>query len=235
MQAVILAGGKGTRLKPFTKNFPKPLVPLDDLPILEIELRQLKYYGFTHVVLAVNHLAELIKSFFGDGRRLGIHISYSEEKKEMGTAGPLALINNLADNFLVMNGDLLTTIDYKNLYQQHLKNQNDLTIPVYKKEVKIDLGILKIKNDKLINYLEKPTYNFDVSMGVYVFNKRVIKEINKNKKMDIPDLILKMKKKKKKIRIFKGNYYWLDIGRVEDYEKATEIFSKKRKEFLLDE
>jgi len=232
MQAVILAGGKGTRLKPFTTNFPKPLVPIGDLPILEVVLRQLKYYGFTDVVLAVNHLAELIMTFCGNGNKLGLNISYSMEDKELGTAGPLAIINKLEDNFLVMNGDLLTTLDYGALFKYHIQNCNDSTISVYKKEVKIDLGVLEVEEDNFRDYIEKPVYNFDVSMGIYIFNKSVLDAIPKGEKMDMPGLILELKKQNRKIRCYRGDYYWLDIGRVDDYETAVEIFSERKKEFL---
>lgn len=232
MQAVILAGGKGTRLKPFTTNFPKPLVPIGDMPILELVLRQLKYYGFTDIVLAVNHLAELITAFCGNGRKLGLNITYSVEDKEMGTAGPLTLIEKLEDNFLVMNGDILTTINYNELFNYHIREGNDSTISVYRKEVKVDLGVLEIKDNEFKNYIEKPTYCFDVSMGIYIFNKNILEYIPKDERMDMPELILRLKKENKKIMCFKGDYYWLDIGRIEDYETAIDIFNAKKKEFL---
>ena len=136
-QALILAGGKGTRLKPFTNNIPKPLVPVGETPILEIILRQLSNAGFKDITIAVGHLARLIQTFFGDGSELGLNISYSLEKKVMGTAGPISLINNLKENFLVMNGDVLTTLDYDKLQLFHVQNDNDITISTYKKELKI--------------------------------------------------------------------------------------------------
>lgn len=233
MQAIILAGGKGTRLKPFTTNIPKPLVPIGDIPILEVILRQLKYYGVTEVILSVNHLAELIMAFFGKGEKLGLNIKYSVEDKILGTAGPIGLVENLEENFIVMNGDLLTTLNFRKIYECHLANKNDVTIGTYKKEIKIDLGVLKLNGDKFEDYIEKPTYYFDVSMGIYVFNKSVLQNIEKNVKLDIPDLILKMNEQKKQIKVYSDNYYWLDIGRVDDYEQACEIFKNRRQEFLL--
>lgn len=232
MQAVILAGGKGSRLKPFTTNIPKPLVPVDDMPILEIVLRQLKYYGFTEIFLAVDHLAELVMAFFGDGKKLGLHISYSMEDKALGTVGPLGLIKELDENFLVMNGDLLTTINYKNLFLHHLKHHNDVTIATHQKEVTIDLGVLKINRERFINYIEKPTYYFNVCMGIYIFNKNILDLIPNNKKIDMPDMMTKAKKCGRKIRCYRRNYYWLDIGRPDDYEKAVEIFKEKKDLFL---
>lgn len=232
MQAVILAGGKGSRLKPFTTSIPKPLVPIGDTPILEVVLRQLKHSGFTDIVLAVNHLAELVMAFFGDGRKFGLKISYSIEDKPLGTVGPLNLVKDLEGDFLVMNGDLLTTINYKDLFNYHLKNKNDITIATHKKEVKIDLGVLELKNNSFVRYIEKPTYSFDVSTGVYIFNKSILKLVKPNKKMDMPDLISKAKKRGEKISCYRKNYYWLDIGRPDDYELATEIFKEKKRLFL---
>lgn len=232
MQAIILAGGKGTRLRPFTTNFPKPLVPVGDIPILEVVLRQLQNHGITDVVIAVNHLAELIMTFFGDGKKLGLNITYSIEDVEMGTAGPLALIKDLKDDFLVMNGDILTTLNYRDLYDQHIRNNSDATISVYRKDVKIDLGVLETEGDIFRNYIEKPTYSFDVSMGIYMFNKSVTEIIPKDRKTDMPDLILALKRLDRRIKCYKGDYYWLDIGRIEDYETALEIFNERKKDFL---
>ncbi len=232
MQVIILAGGKGTRLRPFTTNFPKPLVPIDEMPILEIVLKQLKHYGFTEVVLAVNHLAELIMAFFQHGEKLGMKVSYSVEDKVLGTAGPIALVDHLDENFMVMNGDTLTTLDYKQLFDYHVNNGNDLTIGTFKKQVKIDLGVLEVEGDNFVNYIEKPTYNYNVSMGIYVFNRNVVSIIEKNKKLDMPDLVLRAKHAGKKIKCFTGDYYWLDIGRPDDYEEANRIFKEKRGEFL---
>lgn len=232
MQAIILAGGKGSRLRPFTTYIPKPLVPLGEMPILEIVLKQLKHFGVTDVVLAVNHLAEIIRAFFQNGEKLGLNITYSSEDKPLGTAGPLSLIEKLDDNFLVMNGDILTTLNFAQMYQFHLENKSDLTIAIYKKEVKIDLGVLEIKNNTFQNYIEKPTYYFDVSMGIYFMNKRLIELIPKNIKYDLPELVIKAHQNKKIVKCYSGDYYWLDIGRVDDYENAQEIFEKRKAEFL---
>jgi NDP-sugar pyrophosphorylase family protein len=232
MQAVILAGGKGSRLKPFTVSLPKPLVPVDDVPILEVVLKQLKKAGFTDVVIAVNHLANLIMAFFGNGQSLGLNITYSQEDKPLGTAGPLRMINELDDNFLVMNGDLLTTIDFKDLMAFHRREGCDVSIATYKKEVNIDLGVLKTDGTFFVDYIEKPTYSFDVSMGIYIFKKEILEYIPKGEKMDMPDLVLALRQADKKIRCYSGDYFWLDIGRVADYEAATQLFKERRSEFL---
>lgn len=233
MQAIILAGGKGSRLKPFTINIPKPLIPIDDLPILDVVLRQLKYFGFTDIILAVNHLAELIMTFFGKGEKLGLNIRYSLEDKTLGTAGPIApLLDDLDEDFLVMNGDLLTTLNYRDLFDYHVEGQNDATISTYQKDMKIDLGVLKVNNDSFVDYIEKPTYNFTVSMGIYVFNKSVVNAIPKGKTFNMPEFILKLNSMNKRIKCYSGDYYWMDIGRVDDYESAVAIFKEKRSEFL---
>jgi len=232
MQAVILAGGKGTRLRPFTTFLPKPLVPIDNVPILEIVLRQLKHYGFRSSVLAVNHLAELIMTFFGTGEKIGIDITYSREDKPLGTAGPLTIIPNLEENFLVMNGDLLTTIDYKKLFDSHVAHSNDITICTTKREVKIDLGVLEIEDMKFIDYKEKPTLSYWVSTGIYIINKKVVSAIPHGVQYDMPTLVLRMKNEGKKIGCYTDDFFWLDIGRVEDYETAVKIYSDRKNEFL---
>tara|TARA_Y100000991_G_scaffold187870_1_gene153076 strand:- start:94 stop:804 length:711 start_codon:yes stop_codon:yes gene_type:complete len=232
MQAIILAGGKGSRLKPFTTNFPKPLVPIGDIPIVEIILKQLKYYGVKDVVLAVNHMADLIMAFFKNGEKLGLNISYSVENEALGTAGPLSIIKNLNENFLVLNGDVLTTLDFKSFFDFHNKKKAVSTIATFNKEIKIDLGVLETRDEVFDNYIEKPTYNFTVSMGIYAFNKSITKYLEKGVPLDIPDLILRLKKNNKTISCYKGNYDWLDIGRFDDYEMATRIFKENKSKYL---
>jgi len=232
MQVVILAGGKGTRLKPFTTHIPKPLVPIDDLPILEVVLRQLKHHGFTDIILAVNHLAELIMAFFGNGDKLGLNITYCREDHPLGTAGCLSIMEGLHDQFIVMNGDLLTTLNYQNLYNNHSNEQNDITICSYPKKVPIDLGILKIEDHLLVDYIEKPTMSFDISMGIYMMQKEVLQLLQPNQHMDMPTFILKAKHSEKKIGIFQESCLWLDIGRVDDYETAVDLFCQNRSQFL---
>jgi NDP-mannose synthase len=235
MQAIILAGGKGSRLKPFTTNFPKPLVPIDDIPILEIILKQLKYYGVKDVVLAVNHMADLIMAFFKNGEKLGLNISYSVESEPLGTAGPISIVKNLDENFLVLNGDVLTTLNFKSFFNFHKKKKTISTIATFNKEVKIDLGVLETNGDVFDDYIEKPTYNFTVSMGIYVFNKSIVQYLEKGTPLDIPDLILKLKENKEEICCYKGDYDWLDIGRVDDYEMATKIFKEQKSKYLKGE
>lgn len=227
MQVIILAGGKGTRLKPYTTVIPKPLVPLGDYPILEIVLKQLAKNGFRNITLAVGHLADLIKAYFGSGNKWDLHISYSYENEPLGTVGPLKLINELEENFLVMNSDDLTDINYKEFFDFHLQHKAPVTIAIYKKEVKIDLGTVSVDMDnRLKSYIEKPTYHFNVSMGIYAFNKKALKYIPRNTYFDFPDLIKKLLAEKIKVMSYPHEGFWLDIGRPEDYEKAAENFQQ---------
>lgn len=233
MQAVILAGGKGRRLAPYTTVFPKPLMPIGDMPILEIVIRQLKKHGFTKIVLAVGHLAGLIEAYFGDGSKWGVKITYSREDEPLGTAGPLALIDDLDENFLVMNGDLLTNIDYSGLMKYHLENGGLSTISMYTKDVPISLGVLELDPEgNIVDYIEKPTLKYKVSMGIYIFNNRILNYIEHGKYLDFPDLIKTLIKKGENIRGYKFEGYWMDIGRPEDYSRVLEEFESMKKELL---
>ncbi|MBD2199020.1 MULTISPECIES: sugar phosphate nucleotidyltransferase [Calothrix] len=227
MRAVILAGGKGTRLKPYTVTLPKPLVPIGgEMPILEIIIIQLARSGFDHITLAVNHLANLIMAFFGDGSRWNVKIDYSLEEKSLSTIGPLTLIEDLPENFLVMNGDILCDLDYLNFYNYHLEANNDVTVSTYKREAKIDFGVLTYNEQNMIvSFLEKPTYNFDVSMGVYCLNRRVIERLTKGEPYGFDNLMIDGIKNKMKIEVKPFLGYWLDIGRPEDYDNANENYA----------
>ena len=189
MKAVILVGGQGTRLRPYTYILPKPLMPVGEFPILEIILRQLKYYGFKDIILALGYKANLIKTFFGDGDELGLNISYSYEKKNLGTAAPLKLIKDLDENFLMMNGDILTDLNYKEFFETHQSYKSDVTIASYSKNVKIDLGVMKTKEMNLVDYVEKPTLVYQVSMCIYGLNIRANDLIPKDEYYDFPTLI----------------------------------------------
>jgi NDP-sugar pyrophosphorylase family protein len=236
MRAVILAGGKGTRLKPYTTVFPKPLVPIDDMPILEVVIRQLKFNGFTNVTMAVGHLAELLMAYFGDGSKFGLKIDYSKEDTPLGTAGPLAMIPGLTDAFLVMNGDILTTLPYRDLVAYHFQKGAAATIAMHDRKVKIDLGVIETnaEND-LTGYIEKPTYQYRVSMGIYVFSPAVLAYIQPGQRLDFPDLVQVLLGKGEKVIGYPFSGYWLDIGRPDDYEQAVEEFSRLRGEFLKEE
>ena len=221
MVAVILAGGQGTRLQPYTTVLPKPLVPIGEQPIIEILLRHLHKCGVQKVVIAVNHLAHLITAVLGDGSRFGLEIEYSLEDTPLSTVGPLRLINNLPDNFIVVNGDVLTDIDIKALYDRHCKNQAMVTVAAAKRGEKIDFGVLEIEdNTRVIGFSEKPTIEFVVSMGVYVFSKRVLDFVPPDKQYGFDTLMHDLLARKERVETFVYDGYWLDIGRLSDFEQA---------------
>lgn len=233
MKAVILAGGKGTRLAPYTKILPKPLMPIGDMPILEILLRQIRRAGVKDVVLTVGHLAGLLRAFFQDGQQLGLNISYSYEDKPLGTAGPLSLINSLEETFLVTNGDVLTTMDMGTLMEYHCNSGATATIATHTRSVNVNLGVIQIDgNNQVTDYIEKPTYHFQVSMGIYVFDPRVLKYIPYNQYLDFPDLVLRMINAGEKVRCFPFEGYWQDLGRPDDYEQAVLEFESLKSEIL---
>ncbi len=235
MKAVILAGGKGTRLKPYTAVFPKPLMPIGDKPVLEIIILQLVEHGFNEIIMAVGHLAELIITFFGDGSKYGVRIKYSRENKPLGTIGPLALIKeDLNDTFLMMNGDVLTSLDYSKLVKYHRNNNTIATIALTKRSVKIDFGVTEVDSKgNIIKWIEKPSIDYLVSMGIYVFEPEILEYVKPNEYMDLPDLI-KQLIVDGKVKGYISNDYWLDIGRPDDYEKANKEAKKWNKYVVED-
>jgi NDP-sugar pyrophosphorylase family protein len=232
MQAIILAGGKGVRLKPFTVAFPKPLMPIDGYPIMEVVIRQLAYYGFNNITISTGYLSELIEAFFQTGKKWGVKIEYIRENIPLNTAGALNLIDELEDSFLVINGDTLTKMDFKKLLDYHLCKKAYATVAVTSRETKIDFGVVKVDKDfHLLEYNEKPVYKFMVSMGVYVLSKACVNYIKVNESISMPDLLLRIQEDKKRISCYLDNTYWLDIGRIDDYDKAQEEF--KKNEFVI--
>ena len=235
MQAVILAGGKGTRLLPFTNVFPKPLVPLGEKPILDTILRQLKHFGFTRVILAVGHMAEMIQTYVNHGERYGLDIQYNFEAEPLGTVGALAQMAHLEQSFLVMNGDVITNLDYRDLFQFHKQHKALITVGTYKKHFKIDLGIINHEmNYSITDYIEKPVHVFQVSMGVYVFDSEVLQYIEPNKRLDFPDLVKRLLADGQPVVSYPFDGYWLDIGNHSDYEKALEEYEHIRENLHLD-
>lgn len=235
MRAIILAGGKGTRLAPFTDVFPKPLVPMGERPILDIIIRQLKHYGFRRITLAVGHMADLIQTYFKDGQQYGIKIDYSFEDRPLGTAGPLALIGGLEESFLVMNADLLTNLDFNALVHFHKNQEAIATIGTYQKKVEIDLGIIKTDGSRIItDYIEKPTYQYAASMGVYIFEPEVLRFVKPQKYLDFPELVKRLLESGQRVVSYPFEGYWLDIGRHEDYQRASEEFKSMKGSLNLD-
>lgn len=236
MKTVILAGGRGTRLAPYTTIFPKPLVPIGGQPILEIIIRQLVQQGLGDIVLSIGHLGELIEAYFQNDRRniTGLRLDYYRETEPLGTAGSLTMIPGLDETFLAMNGDILTTIDYRMLIRHHHERQAALTIAMHRKNVKIDLGVMETDGDGILtSYHEKPLYNFDVSMGIYVYEPRALKYIPSGEYMDFPDLVRVLLDHGETVSGFHSDDYWLDIGRREDYELAQQEFDARIEEFQL--
>lgn len=235
MRAVILAGGKGTRLAPYTTVLPKPLMPIGEMPILEIVIRQLAYHKIIDITLAVGYLAELLMAYCGDGGRFGVKLNYSREERPLGTAGPISLIPNLNETFLVMNGDLLTSLNYGTMWKYHKERGAVATLASYRREVKIDLGVIESDAGWLKNYVEKPAYRYAVSMGIYLFEPAVLSYIPANQRMDLPELVMNLIGDGHKVNVFDFDGYWLDIGRHDDYENAIEQFSRNREVFLKGE
>lgn len=233
VRVVILAGGKGTRLKPYTTVFPKPLMPIGDMPILEVVLRRLRACGFRKITISVNHLADLIRTFFRDGAALGLDITYCMEDQPLGTAGSLALVDDLTDPFMVLNGDLLTTFDFESAIRHHIGGGAMATIGVFPREVPIDFGVLETGPDRsLVRYVEKPVYRYEVSMGINIFKRDVLRYIPNGRPLNIPDLMMALKHDGQKVMTFLDDCEWLDIGRPDDYEAASVLFEQNREKYL---
>lgn len=233
MLAIILAGGKGTRLKPFTMTIPKPLLPLGDVPILEVVLRQLAAAGVSRTVITLGHMAHLFSASIGDGNRFGLDVEYCLEEEPLGTAAPIRLVENLDEDFLVMNGDLLTTLDYRRLVEVHRRRRAWGTISLHRREVRIDYGVVETTDDGLLaDYIEKPTIPYEVSMGVNVLSRKCVQFIPESGKFDMPQLMLAMHRVGKTVACYKTDCYWQDIGRFDDYQQASADFVAEPSRFL---
>jgi NDP-sugar pyrophosphorylase family protein len=232
-RAVILAGGEGTRLRPYTTVLPKPLMPIGDRPVLDIVVRQLKFHGFDRITIATGYLAELIEAFFRDGEAYGIPIDYYRERTPLGTVGALSLIEDLASqDILVMNGDVLTDIDYGALLARHSDGDAAATIATKVRHIQVSLGVLRFGDvedpTRLTGYDEKPAIDYTASMGVYCFAPRALTHIAPGEHLDFPDLILRLIAAGEVVRAWPSEDYWLDIGRHDDYEQAQEEFESVR-------
>jgi len=233
MRAVVLAGGKGTRLRPYTTVLPKPLMPIGDMPVLEVVLRQLRASGFSRVTMAVGHLAELLQAFFKDGSELGIEIDYSIESQPLGTVGPLTLVPDLSETFLLMNGDTLTDLNYRDLVEFHRKQGAQATIATADRQVNIDFGVVECDDaGRIVRYIEKPSYRYKVSMGIYVFEPTVLSYLEAGERFDFPDLIQVLIGHGHRVASYPFSGYWMDIGRPDDYARAAEEFEEQRERFL---
>jgi NDP-sugar pyrophosphorylase family protein len=232
-RAIILAGGVGTRLRPYTVVLPKPLMPIGDYPILEVIVRQLVHQGFTQITLAVNHQAEILRAFFGDGKKWGVRIDYSLETKPMSTVAPLSLISDLPENFLLMNGDLLTDFDLSSFLERHVDCGRLFTIAAARRLQLIDYGVLNIDSShRLTGFSEKPQMEYLVSMGVYAVNRRILQFVPPDSKYGFDDLMKDLLSKDEPVTVEPYEGYWLDIGRPDDYARAVEEFEQRRQRFL---
>ena len=229
MKAVILAGGRGTRLKPYTTVLPKPLMPIGDKPILEILIRQLQAQDFKEIILMVGYLGELITAFFGDGSKFGVNIRYVKEEKPLGTAGGLSLIRDeLTDTFLMVNGDTLTTLNFLDLIGYHQRSGVIATVALKKREIHIDFGVVEVdgSNSQVKGYTEKPTLERLVSTGVSALQTDILEFVNPNEYLDFPNLIRKLIANGKNVKGYIFDGYWLDIGRPDDYARANMEFEE---------
>jgi NDP-mannose synthase len=221
VRAVILAGGKGTRLAPYTTVIPKPLVPVGNRPILAIVLDQLARYGFERIDVSVGHLGDLIKAYFDEiGAPEGVDLRYTWEREPLGTAGALRLVDGLDEPFLAMNADVLTTLDYGKLMKAHTSGDAPLTIATHRQDVTMELGVIESENGLVTGYLEKPEMHFDVSMGVYAYDPRALDFIPADRHFDFPDVVLALLDASEEVRTFVSDAPWFDIGTHDSHEAA---------------
>jgi NDP-sugar pyrophosphorylase family protein len=230
---VILAGGKGTRLMPYTTALPKPLMPVGEYPILDILLRQLSAQGFRRVTLAVGHLAGLIQAYFKQGHDWGVDLDYAYETTPLGTAGPIAKLPRHERALLVLNGDLLTTLDFAKIVRFHYENRAVATIGTKRRTETVPFGVIETApNGRITEYKEKPNIDYLVSMGIYVFSPAVREYIPRSQKFDFPELVQRLLANNQPILAYESEAYWKDIGRPDDYQQANEDFPSLAQTFL---
>jgi NDP-mannose synthase len=235
-RAVVLAGGLGMRLRPYTAVLPKPLMPIGDRPVLDVVVRQLRHHGFERVTVATGYLAELIEAFFRDGTDYGVRIDYHREQTPLGTAGAIAGVQGLDRPFLVMNGDVITDLDYRDLMESHVASNATATIATITRDVQISLGVLHFSDqdqpDRLTSYDEKPHFEFEASMGVYAFSPRALEFLTPEEHLDFPDLIRRLLEAGEPVHAYRSECYWLDIGHHDDYEQALNEFERMRHKLI---
>jgi NDP-mannose synthase len=232
--AVILAGGKGTRLRPFTTTIPKPLVPIgDDSSILEIVLRQLSHRGFGSATLAIGHLGEIIRAYVGDGSQWGLEVDYTVEDEPLGTMGPvIATLDRLPEHFLVMNGDILTDLDFATLLDTEIASNAPITVATYRRDVHVDFGVLEVDGDRIVQFTEKPTLGYRVSMGVYALARTPLRRYPPGQPLGFDELMLDLLARGEAPASFAFDGYWLDIGRPDDYDRANAEWPEMRRTLL---
>jgi NDP-sugar pyrophosphorylase family protein len=233
MRAVILAGGQGARLSPYTKVIPKPLIPIGDMPILEIILKQLRASGFDRATLAVSYKANMIENYFGNGHWLGLSLDYSYTSQPLGTSGPLSFITSLDDTFLVMNGDVLSSIDFADVYAIHRQTKSVATVVVCQHTIDVGFGVINVDSQaRVLEYIEKPSLNMAICGGVYIFEPSVLQHIPHNQYMDMPTLIQHLIAQELPVHAYVFNGDWMDIGTITQYEFADSVFRRHRDRYL---
>ena len=226
-KVVLMVGGLGSRLKPLTDNIPKPMLKVGNKPILETILLNFRKYGFKNIILCVSYKSEIIEDYFGDGSGFDLNIKYIHEDKRMGTAGALSLIEEEIDeSFFVMNGDLLTNVNFENMMNYHNQNKAMATMGVREYDFQVPYGVVNVNGENILSIEEKPVHNFFVSGGVYILDKNMLDYIPDNKYYDMPTLFEKLIEEKKKTISFPIREYWIDIGRLEEYKKANEEYDE---------
>jgi NDP-mannose synthase len=234
-RAVILAGGKGTRLRPYTVALPKPLMPIGDHPIMEVIVRQLAGFRYERITMAVNHQADLIKAFFHDGTKWGIPIDYSLELEPLSTIGPVKLIPDLPENFLLINGDVLTDLDLGGLYEDHVASGSLFTVAAAARTHIVDYGVLETDGaGRLSAFREKPSLQYLCSMGVYVVNRKVLEWVPPKTRYGFDNLMLEMLRRGEPVNVRTHAGYWLDIGRVDDYMQAIDDYEHRKCQLIPD-
>jgi len=236
MKTIILAGGRGTRLHPYTMVLPKPLIPVGNQPVLELLIKRLRKSGLSEIIITTGYLGSLIKALCGDGSKWGVSIVYSEEKEPLGTIGPLALVNEqLKETFLVTNGDIVTDLDFRKFIEFHKRKGGIATIATFRKKVKLDLGVLECNEDLcIVNFMEKPENEYLVSMGIYLFEPQILGYVPDNIPFGFDDLMYTLISNNLPVYSYIHNDYWLDIGRKEDFKRAQKEFNLYRERILGD-
>lgn len=236
MKTVILAGGRGTRLRPYTMVLPKPLVPVGNQAVLELLIKRLRKFGFSDIIITTGYLGSLIRALCGDGSKWGANIEYTKENEPLGTIGPLTLVNgNLNETFLVTKGDVITDLDFRKFIEFHNRKGGIATIATYRKEVKLDLGVLECDDDgAIVGFSEKPEKEYLVSMGAYLFEPEILKYVPTNIPFGFDDLMHILDDNSVPVYSYIHDGYWLDIGRKEDFEKAQKEFDDHRERILGD-
>ena len=226
-RVILMVGGLGTRLRPLTQDMPKPMLKVGNKPILQTIVEKFAEYGFVNITMCVNFNASIIRDYFGDGKEFGVNIDYVLEQKRMGTAGALSLLKERpSEPFFVMNGDLLTNVNFEHIFNYHMLNKATATMCVREYDYEVPYGVVKMNDNKIIEIAEKPVQKFFVSAGIYMLSPEILDLIPQDEFYDMPTLFEKAIAQNKNVISFPIHEYWIDIGRLEEYQKANEEYAK---------